>query len=76
MEFLDRGDLQIMSLRLPFSTKGEVELYRKQGDVLIVQVGGHRRSITLPLVLSRSEMAGAELKDDRLLVKFKRGEVN
>ncbi len=72
--FWDDDEHHIMALKMPFSTKEQVELYNKQGDILIVQVGNHKRNIILPLSLAKLEMTGAELKDNRLLVKFKRGD--
>jgi arsenite/tail-anchored protein-transporting ATPase len=59
----------ILSLKLPFSTKEEVELY-KAADVLIVKVGWYKRSVSLPYSLVRKDATKAEFKDGRLLIKF------
>ena len=61
--------LDILSLKLPFSSKEEVELY-KAGDVLIVKVGWYKRSVSLPYSLVRKDATKAEFKEGRLLIKF------
>ena len=59
----------ILSLKLPFSEKGEVELY-KSNDVLIVKVGWYKRSVALPYSLMKKVTTKAEFKDGRLLIYF------
>jgi arsenite-transporting ATPase len=59
----------IVSLKLPFSEKGEVELY-KTNDVLIVKVGWYKRSVSLPYSLMKKATTKAEFKEGRLLVYF------
>jgi arsenite-transporting ATPase len=76
MRFYSEGDKHILSLRLPFAIKGEVELYRSHDTSLIVQVGSHKRNIDLPLVLKNAELLGAELKDETLKIKFGREKKN
>ena len=76
MEFKQEGDMDILSLKLPFSQKSDVQLYRKSKENLIVQVGSHKRNITLPLTLTHSKVVSAELEGDRLLIRFKREENN
>ena len=41
-------------------------------DTVIVHVGSQKRHINLPLTLSNRELSGAELKDNELILKFKR----
>jgi len=72
MKFGTEKDHYVLSLKLPFATKGEIELYRSHDTSLIVQVGSHKRNIDLPLVLKSSELIGAEMKDDTLKIKFRR----
>ncbi|MCL2712415.1 MAG: ArsA family ATPase [Methanomassiliicoccaceae archaeon] len=74
MKFSSEKDSHILSLKLPFATKGEVELYRSHDNSLIVQVGSHKRNIDLPLVLRNSELTGAEMKENILKIKFRRQE--
>lgn len=76
MQFITEGEEDILSLKLPFSDKSEVQIFRKNKETLIVQVGTHKRNIALPLTLSHSKVQGAELKEDRLLIRFKRVEDN
>jgi arsenite-transporting ATPase len=61
--------VDVLSLKLPFSSKDEVELY-KAGDVLIVKVGWYKRSVSLPYSLVTKDATKAEFKDGRLLIKF------
>ncbi|MCL2143614.1 MAG: ArsA family ATPase, partial [Methanomassiliicoccaceae archaeon] len=51
MKFSSEEDHHVLSLKLPFAAKGDIELYRARDTSLIVQVGGHKRNIDLPLVL-------------------------
>ncbi|MGE4274473.1 MAG: ArsA family ATPase [Candidatus Methanomethylophilaceae archaeon] len=74
MQFSTDGDMDILSLRLPFSQKSDLQLFRKSNDILIVQVGSHKRNITLPLTLTHSKVFSADLEGDRLLIRFKRAE--
>ena len=76
MRFFTEGDHHYLSLKLPFAAKGDIELYRSHDTSLIVQVGGHKRNIDLPLVLNDSELMGAEMKDETLKIKFRRKEKN
>lgn len=72
--FVDEG-VDTISIKLPFSQKQEVELY-KSNDTLIVQVGWYKRSVALPYSLVKKEATKAEFKDGYLLVRFEGGESN
>jgi arsenite-transporting ATPase len=72
LEIFNEKGVDIMSIKLPFSEKGEVELY-KANDVLIIKVGWYKRSIVLPFTLARMEATKAEFRDGRLLIKFEKG---
>jgi len=76
MRFSTEEDFHILSLKLPFAMKGEVELYRSHDTSLIVQVGGHKRNIDLPTTLKDAELMGAEMKEEMLKIKFGRGKKN
>jgi arsenite-transporting ATPase len=69
MTIYRENGLDILSLKLPFSTKDEVELY-KAADVLIVKVGWYKRSVSLPYSLVSKDATKAEFKDGRLLIRF------
>jgi arsenite-transporting ATPase len=72
--YVDNG-VDTLSIKLPFSQKEQVELY-KAGDVLIIQVGWYKRSVALPYTLTRKEATKAEFKDGFLLIRFEGGENN
>jgi arsenite-transporting ATPase len=61
----------ILSLALPFTTKGDIDIVRN-GDELTVQVGRFRRNIILPNILEGADVLGAEFSDGRLNIKFAR----
>jgi arsenite-transporting ATPase len=63
------GDALVLSMPLPFTEKHEVELGRRDGE-LLVAVGPHRRAVVLPDSLRRREVGAARLEDDRLVVDF------
>ena len=51
------GDALVLSMHLPFTEKHEVELGRRNGE-LLVAVGPHRRAVVLPDSLRRREVGG------------------
>jgi len=63
------GGSLVLSMHLPFTEKHEVELGRRDGE-LLVAVGPHRRAIVLPDSLRRREVGAARLDGDRLVVDF------
>jgi len=70
MEIFSRDGVDTLALKLPFSGKEQVELY-KTSDVLIVTVGWYKRSVALPYSLINKEAHKAEFRDGRLLISFK-----
>jgi arsenite/tail-anchored protein-transporting ATPase len=62
-------DSLVLSMHLPFTHKGDVELARSNGELLLA-VGAHRRAVTLPESLRRREVAAARMAGDRLEVEF------
>ena len=73
MAIYEDDGVDTLSIKLPFSQKEQVELY-KTNDTLIVQVGWYKRSVTLPYTLGKKEATKAEFKDGRLLIRFEGGE--
>jgi arsenite-transporting ATPase len=71
MSITKDGDAYRLSLRLPFTEKGDLELSTK-GDELFVKVGSYRRTIMLPNVLLSRSVTKADLRDERLEVVFER----
>jgi len=68
-----RGDGYLLSLRLPFTAKGDLDLLRK-GEDIHVKVGPYRRAFLLPTVLSRLDIVDAKFEDGRLNISFVRRE--
>jgi arsenite-transporting ATPase len=64
-----RGDDSVLLLDLPFADRDDLEVARKQ-DELLVRVGAHRRAIVLPDSLRRRSVAGATMVGDRLEITF------
>jgi arsenite-transporting ATPase len=64
-----RGPSLVLSVRLPFAGRDDVELSRVDGELLLA-VGPYRRAVMLPDSLCRREVAGARMVGDRLEVEF------
>jgi arsenite-transporting ATPase len=56
-------------LELPFADRDDLELGRRD-DELLIRVGGYRRSMVLPDSLRRRPVGAASLRDGRLRVTF------
>jgi arsenite-transporting ATPase len=72
MTITKRGDAYLLTLRLPFARREELDLSQK-ADELFVRVGPYRRTIMLPRVLLAREVTSAHLAGDRVEVVFERG---
>lgn len=59
----------VLRIAVPFAGRDDVDLHRR-GDELHVRVGGMKRTVPLPAVLQRAEVAGAALRDGHLEVRF------
>jgi len=66
-----RGTSYVLSLRLPFVEKVDLDVYRK-GEELYVRVGSYKRNLVLPQTLQRLEVKEASFVEDRLEVRFGR----
>ena len=64
-----RGDDHVLVLELPFADRDELDVGRKDGE-LLVRVGAHRRAIVLPDSLRRKVVKGATMVGERLEVTF------
>jgi arsenite/tail-anchored protein-transporting ATPase len=71
MSVTKEGESYLLSLKLPFATRDEVELSVKS-DELFVKVGPYRRTIMMPKVLTARVLSGAHMRDDRLEIRFDR----
>ncbi|MBW3594842.1 MAG: ArsA family ATPase [Actinobacteria bacterium] len=71
MSISKHGSTYVLTLKLPFAAKDELELSTK-ADELFVKVGPYRRTIMLPKVLGSRRVSSAQLHDERLEVVFDR----
>jgi arsenite-transporting ATPase len=63
------ADGDVLEIDLPFATRDEVELARRDGE-LLVRAGPYRRAILLPDSLRRRSVDDAALREGRLMVTF------
>jgi arsenite/tail-anchored protein-transporting ATPase len=66
-----RGTSYILSMRLPFTDRSDLDVYRKVNE-LHVRVGQYKRNLVLPQSLQRLEVKEATFIEDRLEVRFAR----
>ena len=64
-----RGGIYILSMRLPFTDKSDLDIHRK-ADELYIRVGPYKRNLILPHTLQRLDVQGARFVEDRLQVSF------
>ncbi len=76
MEFKTEDGMDLICLKMPFVEKADVELFKSGDDSLVIHVGSQKRTINLPLTMAREEIAGAELKEHELIVRFRRESKN
>jgi arsenite-transporting ATPase len=68
-EIRREGNGYVVLVELPFASKEDVSLTR-QGDELILHVGGLRRTLLLPRALMDARAKGASMVDHTLRVEF------
>ncbi len=64
-----RGAAYVLSMRLPFTDKGDLDVFRR-AEELHVRVGAYKRNLILPQALQRLEVGEAGFVQDRLEVTF------
>ena len=69
MQVVRKGTSYEMILELPFADKDDLELGRRD-DELLIRVGSHRRAMLLPDSLRRRPVGAASLRDGKLRVTF------
>lgn len=69
MSVRPEGGGYLLTLPLPLVAAGEVDLKRRD-DELLICVGAHRRVLALPSVLRRCFVTGATVRDATLRVRF------
>ncbi|MBR4697316.1 MAG: TRC40/GET3/ArsA family transport-energizing ATPase, partial [Candidatus Methanomethylophilaceae archaeon] len=72
MSFRTEDGIDRLVMKMPFVEKADVELFRLDASVIMVHVGSQKRNIQLPDTLIHAEVKGAEFKDGKLIIKFKR----
>ncbi len=69
MQVVRKGSGWELVMELPFADKDDLELGRRD-DELLIRVGSHRRALLLPDSLRRRPVGAASLRDGRLRVTF------
>jgi arsenite-transporting ATPase len=69
MEVVRRGAGYELTIELPFADKDDIELGRRD-DELLIRVGSYRRALLLPDSLRRRPVGAASLRDGKLRVTF------
>jgi len=72
MRFETSDNVHELIMKIPFAEKGDIELYKVKDDTVVIQVGSHRRNVSLPLTLAKSKLMGAEMRNGELVVKFEK----
>jgi arsenite-transporting ATPase len=71
MRVTKRGTSYVLSLRLPFVERADLEVFRR-ADELFIRVGSYKRNLALPQTLQRLDVKEASFVEDRLEVRFAR----
>ncbi len=66
-----QGDGYVLSLRLPFVERDDVDIHRK-GEELFIRVGSYKRNLILPQSLKRMVVKEATVKADQVELAFAR----
>lgn len=74
MRIYGDGGETVVAVRLPFLLDQKLELYTRK-DVLTVQVGAFKKSISLPYSLADRKVLGADHEDGWLKVRFEGEEI-
>ena len=72
MSFVTEDGIDYLNLKMPFVDGGAVELFRINSNTLMIHVGSQKCNIQLPDSLIGADIIGADFKDSKLIVKFKR----
>jgi arsenite/tail-anchored protein-transporting ATPase len=68
-----RGTGYVMSMRLPFVSRDDMDIHRR-GEELFIRVGSYKRNLILPQTLKRMTVREANFAGDRLEILFGRVE--
>lgn len=74
MKIFEKGDRIVLAIRLPFVMDQKLELYTRK-DVLMLQLGAYKKSISLPYALSGKPALSADLEGEWLNIEFEGEEI-
>jgi arsenite-transporting ATPase len=74
LRFVTEDGQHRIELDLPFKHKGDIQLFKAKDDSVIVLVGSQKCNIARPDTLKRAKMKGAEMKDEKLIIRFEKEE--
>lgn len=72
MRFESSEGIDRLYVSMPFVEKDEVELFKTNDNTILIQVGSHKRTVSLPATMRDAKMLGADFKDQMLIIKFRR----
>ena len=72
-QFEKEGDDYLLRVSVPCTKKEDLELYQAGNDV-IIRVNNVKRNITLPDVLRKYDITKADIEEENLVIRFKKGE--
>jgi len=67
--FRKLGEDYFLDIKIPFLTKKEVEL-SKRNEELVVRIGGFKRHVLLPRNIAARQPSGAKVERDKVVIKF------
>ena len=63
------GEDYFLDIKIPFLTKKEVEL-SKRNEELIVRIGGFKRYVLLPRNIAARDPSGAKIEQGKVVIRF------
>ncbi len=69
MKVFDEDGSTVLAIKLPFASDDKIELYTRK-DVLLLQLGAFKKSVSLPYALANKNVLGAELENGWLNIRF------
>ncbi|MDH3365099.1 MAG: ArsA family ATPase [Thermoplasmata archaeon] len=69
MKVFEKGERVVMAIKLPFLMDQKLELYTRK-DVLTLQLGAYKKSISLPYALAGKPVLSAEVEGSWLNIEF------
>jgi arsenite-transporting ATPase len=72
MHFESKNGIDSLFIKMPFVNEDSVELFKTYDNSVIIEVGGQKRTVSLPQTLKDAEMLGAEFRDSNLVIEFRR----